>query len=222
MTAGLFYVYTDPGTVDETEFHDWYDHEHGPARLTVPGIGPAHRYRALDELKPPWLALYELDRPDVIESPEYKALSANASDRDKAVGAGLATLDRRVYEQISDDGSPVGRNPDPAPVILAVAMSVPEGSENDLAAWYTEEHIPMLLQVPGWRRIRRFRLTRALDGPGDLEPGSFLSVHELAGPEVLEDPGFRAAVSTPWRDRVVASALWRERRVFGLRNAIGG
>ena len=107
-------------------------------------------------------------------------------------------------------------------MILAVAMSVPEGSENDLAAWYTEEHIPMLLRVPGWRRIRRFRLTRALDGPGDLEPGSFLSVHELAGPEVLEDPGFRAAVSTPWRDRVVASALRRERRVFGLRNAIGG
>ena len=46
MAAGLFYVYTDPGTVDETEFHDWYDHEHGPAdrardrpRLPVPGPG---------------------------------------------------------------------------------------------------------------------------------------------------------------------------------------
>jgi len=25
----------------------------------------AYRYRALDEEKPPWLALYELDRPDV-------------------------------------------------------------------------------------------------------------------------------------------------------------
>ena len=130
MTAGLFYVYTDPGTVDEAEFHDWYDHEHGPARLSVPGLGPAYRYRALDELKPPWLALYELDRPDVIESPDYQALGANASDRDKSVGAGLTTLDRRVYEQISEDGSPVGRNPDPAPVILAVAMSVPEGSED--------------------------------------------------------------------------------------------
>ena len=214
MAAGLFYVYTEPGSVGEAEFHDWYDHEHGPARLAVPGFGRAYRYRALDEEKPPWLALYELDRPDVIDSPEYKALSANASDRDKSVAAGLATLDRRVYEQISEDGSPVGL----APVILAVAMSVPEGSEDDLAAWYTEEHIPMLLKVPGWRRIRRFRLTRALDGP---EPGSFLSVHELAGPEVLEDPGYRAAVSTPWRDQVVASALRRERRVFGLRNAIG-
>ena len=213
MAAGLFYVYTDAGTVDEAEFHDWYDHEHGPARLSVPGLGPAYRYRALDELKPAWLALYELDRPDVIESPEYKALSANASDRDKAVGAGLATLDRRIYEQISEDGSPAGR---PAAVILAVAMSVPEGSEDDMDAWYTEEHIPMLLKVPGWRRIRRFRLVRALDAPGP----AFLSVHELAGPEVLEDPGFLAAISTPWRDRVVASALRRERRVFGLRNAI--
>ena len=213
MAAGLFYVYTDPGSVGEAEFHDWYDHEHGPARLTVPGFGAAYRYRALDGEKPPWLALYELDRPDVIDSPEYKALGANASDQDRAVGARLATLDRRVYEQISEDGPAAGH---PAPVILAVAMSVPEGSEDDVAAWYTEEHIPMLLAVPGWRRIRRFRLTRALDGPGP----DFLSVHELAGPEVLEEPGYRAAISTPWRDRVVASALRRERRVFGLRNAI--
>jgi hypothetical protein len=216
MAAGLFYVYTEPGSVDEAEFHDWYDHQHGPARLTVPGFGRAYRYRALGGQKPSWLALYELDRPDVIDSPEYQALGANASDRDKSVAAGLATLDRRVYEQISEDGPGAART---ASVILAVAMSVPEGSEDDLAAWYAEEHIPMLLKVPGWRRIRRFRLIRALDGP---EPGSFLSMHELAGPEVLEDPGYRAAVSTPWRDRVVASALRRERRVFGLRNAIEG
>ena len=212
MAAGLFYVYTDPGSVDETEFHDWYDHEHGPARLTVPGIRSLLRYGALDEEKPPWLALYDLDSPEVIDSAEYKALGARASDRDKSVGAGLAVLDRRVYEQISVDGSV----DDPAPVILAVAMSVPAGAEDDLAAWYTDEHIPLLLEVPGWQRIRRFRLSRSLDGPGP----EFLSVHELAGPEVLEEPGFLAAISTPWRDRVVASALRRERRVFSFRNSV--
>jgi hypothetical protein len=214
MAAGLFYVYTEPGSVDEAEFHDWYDHEHGPARLKVPGFRSAYRYRALDDQKPPWLALYELDSPDVIDSPGYKALAAEASDRDKSVGAGLATLDRRIYEQISEDGSPVGR---PAPMILAVAMSVPASAEEDLAAWYTEEHIPMLLEVPGWRRIRRFRLIRAMDAPGP----DFLSLHDLAGPEVLEEPRYRAAISTPWRDQMVAAALRRERRVFGLRNAIG-
>ncbi len=215
MAAGLFYVYTDPGSVDLAEFHDWYDHEHGPVRLTVPRVRGAYRYHALDDLKPPWLALYDLDSPEVIDSPEYKALSATASDRDKSVTAGLATLDRRVYEQISVDGDPASGNP--APVLLAVAMSVPASAEDDLDAWYAEEHIPMLLEVPGWRRIRRFRLTRSLDAPAP----DFLSVHELAGPEVLEEPLYRAAIGTPWRDRVVATALRRERRVFGFRNAIG-
>jgi hypothetical protein len=209
----LFYVYTDPGSVPEAEFHDWYDHEHGPARLTVPGIRSGRRYQALDDQKPPWLALYELDSPDVIGSPAYKALSAGLSERDKAVNSGLALLDRRVYSELSSDGSPAAD--DPAPVILAVAMSVPAGAEDDLAAWYTREHIPMLLDVPGWRRIRRFRLARALDGSAP----DFLFLHELAGPEVLEEPGYRAAISTPWRDRVVASALRRERRVFGFRNS---
>jgi hypothetical protein len=213
MAEALFYVYTDPGSVPEAEFHDWYDHEHGPARLTVPGIRSGRRYRALDDSKPPWLALYELDGPDVIDSPAYKAVVAGVSDRDKAVNAGLAVLDRRVYEQLSSDGSPAPG--DPAPVILSVALSVPADAEDDLAAWYTQEHIPMLLQVPGWRRIRRFRLIRALDGSGP----DFLSLHEVAGPEVFEEPGYRAAISTPWRDRVVASALRRERRVFGYRNS---
>ena len=211
MTAGLFYVYTEPGSVDEAEFHDWYDHEHGPARLTVPGFRGARRYRALDDQKPTWLALYDLDSPEIIDSPAYKALGAQASDRDRSVAAGLATLDRRVYEQISSDGS------DPGPVILAVAMSVPASAEEDMAAWYAEEHIPMLLKVPGWRRIRTFRLRQSLDGPGP----DFLALHELAGLEVLEEPGYRVAASTPWRDQVVASALRRERRVFRFRNAIG-
>jgi hypothetical protein len=214
MAAGLFYVYTEPGTVDEAEFNDWYDHEHGPARLAVPGIRTALRYQALDGEKPSWLALYELDGPEVIDSPEYQALGGKASDRDRAVAARLATLDRRVYEQIGLDGLDV--LPVPSPVVLAVAMSVPAEAEQDLAAWYADEHISMLLQVPGWQRIRRYRLTRSLDEPG---PG-FLSLHDLAGPQVLEEPSYRAAVSTPWRDRVVASALRRERREFGLRNAI--
>ena len=160
--------------------------------------------------------MYELDSPGVLDGPEYAALGAHASDRDKSVGAGLATLDRRVYEQISSDAGEAAAG-EQAPVLLAVALSVPEGSEDDLAAWYTKEHIPMLLEVPGWRRIRRFRLTRSMDAPGP----DFLSLHELAGPEVLAEPGYRAAISTPWRDRVVASALRRERRVFGFRNSLG-
>jgi hypothetical protein len=213
MAHGLFYVYTDPGTVPEAEFHDWYDHDHGPRRLSVPGFLGGYRYGALDDAKPPWLVLYDLDSPDVLDGPEYQALGASPNERDKTVGPGLATLDRRIYTQLSSDGAVADG---PAPVLLSVALSVPAGGEEDLQAWYTDEHIPMLLQVPGWLRIRRFRLVRGMDGPAP----EFLSVHDLAGPQVLEEPGYRAAISTPWRDRVVASALQRERRVFGFRNSL--
>jgi len=216
MAAGLLFVYTDVGTgpVAEAEYHDWYDHEHGPARLKVPGLVRAGRYHALDGLAPRWLALYELTDTAVLDSAEYQAVVAGGSDREKFIMSHLATLDRRIYTQLSDDGLDAG---DPAPVILAVANTVPLQNVDDMTAWYEQEHIPMLLEVPGWRRIRRYRLT----GPAPLsEPGpSFLSLHELAGPSVLEEPGYRATLSTPWRDWIVSGALRRERRVLGFRNS---
>jgi hypothetical protein len=216
MAPGLLFAFTDPGDgpVTEADFHDWYDHEHGPARMRVPGIVGACRYQALDGLKPPWLALYELSDPAVLDGPEYQAVLTDGSDRDKFIMSHLATLDRRVYELISEDGLDVG---EPAPVLLAVANLVAPDTVDDMTAWYEQEHIPMLLAVPGWQRIRRYRLVgpAPLDGPGV----GFLSLHELAGPAVLEEPGYRAAVSTPWRDRIVSGALRRERRVLGFRNS---
>jgi hypothetical protein len=221
MAPGLLFALTDPGDgpVTEDEFHDWYDHEHGPARMRVPGIVGAYRYQALDGIRPPWLALYELSDPAVLDSPAYQAVLTDGSERDKFIMANLATLDRRIYELISDSGfdgtgfGGTGR----APVLLAVANLVAPDTVDDMTAWYEQEHIPMLLAVPGWRRIRRYRLV----GPGPLDDASagFLSLHELAGPEVLEEPAYRAAVSTPWRDRIVSGALSRERRVLGFRNS---
>ena len=210
-------MYTDVGAgpVAEAEYHDWYDHEHGPARLRVPGLVGAYRYEALDDLAPRWLALYELESPEVLDSAEYQAVVEGGSDRDKFIMSHLATLDRRVYEQISDDAAGSAGTGGPAPVILAVANSVPPETVEDMTAWYEQEHIPMLLEVPGWQRIRRYRL---IGGSEPVGP-DFLSLHELAGPSVLEEPAYRAAVSTPWRDRIVSGALRRERRVLGFRNS---
>jgi len=99
-------------------------------------------------------------------------------------------------------------------VVLAVSLSVPPAMEDDLAAWYTDEHIPMLLAVPGWHRVRRYRLT------GGTAP-AYLSLSEVASTAVFDDPAYHAAVSTPWRSRIVDSAIARERRVFGLHRSFG-
>lgn len=229
MADGLLFVYTDPGPVPAAEFNDWYDNEHGPARLTVPGITSGSRFHALDDALPPWLAYYEF-RQGTLDSPEYRALADNASAREKSIMSSLATLDRRVYELISDDSAPGGDDPPGEsdgldgpdglyglagpPVVLAVSLSVPPSAEADLGAWYAGEHIPALLTVPGWRRVRRYRL---------LEGGAptYLALSEVESAAVFEQPAYQASVSTPRRNRLVELAIERERRLFGLHKAFG-
>jgi hypothetical protein len=209
MADDLLFVYSSPGPVDPAEFNDWYDNEHVPSRLATPGFGAVARFRATDGMKPEWLATYEI-KPGTLDTPAYKALWENSSEREKRIMASVGTLDRRVYSPLSDswaDG--VAAVPGAPPVILAVSMSVPPAVEPDLAAYYDQEHYPMLLSVPGWRRARRFVLT-AGTGP------KYLSLHEIDSEAAFDDPGYKAAISTPWRNRIVGSALGREKRVFRL------
>lgn len=210
MANGLMFVYSEPGPVPEAEFNDWYDNEHVPARLDVPGFSDVRRFRAADDQVPSWLATYEV-AAGVLDGPEYKALAGSASAREKSIMASLATLDRRVYEPLSDSAPDAGGAP---PAVLAVSLSVPPSLEADLAAWYADEHIPMLLAVPGWRRVRRYRLTEGT-------APAYLALHEVASTAVFGEPAYRAAVSTPWRNRIIAAATAQERRVFRLHRAFG-
>jgi hypothetical protein len=205
MADDLLFVCSSPGSVPVDEFNDWYDNEHVPARLAVPGFGAVARFHACDGLVPEWLATYEIT-PGVLDGPVYKAVWETASQREKSIMS-AATIDRRVYSPISDSGADGAGGP--APVLMAVSMSVPASAADDMTAWYTEEHIPMLLAVPGWRRCRRYVLT-AGSAP------RFLSLHEIESLAAFDEPAYKAATSTPWRNRVVESAIGREKRVFEL------
>jgi len=76
-------------------------------------------------------------------------------------------------------------------------------------SWLATYYIPMLLAVPGWRRSRRYRLASG-DGP------TYLSLHEIDSLAAFDSAEYKAAVSTPWRERIVGSAIGREKRVFSL------
>ncbi|KAG6819912.1 hypothetical protein H0H93_007446 [Arthromyces matolae] len=95
---GLIFVTSEPGPVPEAEFNDWYDNEHIPPRLRVPGILSSTRYKAVDSLTPSWLALYDITSPDVAQCPEYKSLAPNASQREKKIMADLGSINRRTYK----------------------------------------------------------------------------------------------------------------------------
>lgn len=205
MSEGLLFVFAEPGDVPEPEFHDWYDHEHAPARLRVPGIRSGRRYRALDDATPSWLAWYELDTA-ALRTPAYET-ARRRSPREQDVVRRLATLDRRVYTQVDDAGTAVPA----APVVVGVALSTTD--EPGLDAWYRDEHVPLLHRLPGWYRTRRYRLLEG-DGP------ALLAFHEIADVSLFATAEYREATSTPARAAVMAKVTRRERRVFGYHNTV--
>jgi hypothetical protein len=70
--GGLLVVRVDVRPEDEDELNRWYDTEHVPERLALPGFRAATRYRSA-ERPGRYLALYELDDPAVATSPGYMA-----------------------------------------------------------------------------------------------------------------------------------------------------
>jgi len=74
---GLLLVMMEPEPGYEDELNAWYDEEHIPERLSCPGFVTGRRFRLLEgapEGQPRYLALYELESPDVLSSEEYLAM----------------------------------------------------------------------------------------------------------------------------------------------------
>ena len=90
-----------------------------------------------------------------------------------------------------------------APYIFIVSMDVDPAKEALFNEVYDTEHIPMLMQVPGVRSVRRYRkmpLTVVLGGEKSNiefpdEP-AFSAVYEIDSPEVLTSEAWAKAVDS--------------------------
>jgi hypothetical protein len=58
-------------TDHEKEFNDWYNEDHVPALVGVPGVYCARRYEAV-ESDPKYLAVYEMRDGAATKSPEWE------------------------------------------------------------------------------------------------------------------------------------------------------
>ena len=75
---GFLLVLMQPPPAFEDEFNAWYDSEHLPERLAVPGFETALRYVCLSGA-PRYLAMYDMKSPAVLDSPEYLRVSFDQS-----------------------------------------------------------------------------------------------------------------------------------------------
>lgn len=213
MTKGLLFSQMAPPAGWEDDFDDWYEHEHIPARMEIPGFSHAVRYRLVDGSPPAaWhLACYFVDDMAALDTPDYQALKSDPPQRTARMLANVSGFTRYLADQISDTAQP---GTDPAftgldHVLYVVAFSVPDEDVDEFEGWYEEEHVPLLMKVPGWLRVRRYRVRGGFDGP----PWTHLALHEIADTTVLEAPERAAARDTPRRDALSArpwfnSARW--------------
>ena len=77
MPKGCLLVMMQPSPDFESEFNDWYDTDHVPERLAIPGFLAARRYECIEGW-PRYLAIYDLADPDVLTSPAYLAVAEGA------------------------------------------------------------------------------------------------------------------------------------------------
>ena len=68
-TPWLYLVHTDIPDHIVGEYNEWYDREHLPRLVTVPGVVRARRYNAVSG-SPRYLTAYELTDKNAFESPE--------------------------------------------------------------------------------------------------------------------------------------------------------
>ena len=225
---GFLLVFAEPGPgVPEDEFHDWYDNEHVPLRIPIATFSSWARWEQIDGEKPSWGAYYDLESVEATAVPPYSTLAETRSDREKTILSKLALLDRRTYEVLpSNPATPPSSlyNPKKTPAYtVLVEAEVQPGHEEEFNRWYDEEHIPLLAKAPGWLRSRRFVLRDetciGADGVRRTEkPPKYLAVHEwtTSTAEKADSPEYKHAVSTAWREKVMATVTRKARREFKL------
>jgi len=69
-TPWLYTVHTDIPAEIVADYNAWYDREHLPRLVTVPGVIRARRYVADEGVSPRYLTAYDLSIRDAFESPE--------------------------------------------------------------------------------------------------------------------------------------------------------
>lgn len=187
MAKGILVAAMDFTDVAEDEFHDWYDTEHLPERVRVPGFRLCQRWIGVQDPKVS-VATYDLDSIGVLQSPGYQAIGgANLSPWSKRVTSRVERLMRFEGDQIlPGDQLP----PEGAGGLLLNAMNVEPAAEAEFNEWYDNEHIPALAAVPGVLCARRFRATSA--------NRRYVALYHLVSPEVQATPAWKSAADSEW------------------------
>ncbi|KAF7894228.1 hypothetical protein EAF00_007742 [Botryotinia globosa] len=205
-------------SLPDSQWHDWYNNEHGPLRLRLPFITNGFRYRASDlsaakpasPSHPEWMAIYDVTDMAALNTDTYLRLRGPEvkTDRENETMA-QTKVDRKLYDYISGkeiDGykkvEEVGY--DEGNYVVTSTAEVKEEFDEEFNKWMEEEYLSMIAKIPGWRRTRRFVTSSILGGK---EGKGYLNVTEFAPQNDAFGEAFKAVGSTEWAKKLTSTAL---------------
>ncbi len=196
---GLLLVYSDVAPENDEEYNRWYNEEHIPERLSIPGVLDAARYEAVQG-GPKYLACYELDSHEAWYSDEWQKWLREPTEWSRRMSPSVIGTEyiRNLYQRVhpaelSEDTAQAGMSP----LILVGRMSIPDHLEERWNDAYNNERLPMALDVPGYIRARRFQAVMG-------EP-KYATVHEMESLEVAQSEAWQnwSRIVTPvWTHEV--------------------
>ncbi len=215
-------IRTDVTPDIETEWNHWYDNEHIPNRMDhIPGFLAARRFVALNDA-PKYLTLYDLAGVDVLTSDVYLKLrdreASMPPDSFEKITPTLPNFFRGMYEQIFPD--PQAYQVPNTEIVFVVGHDVPPTREAEFNAWYNTEHIPAMINVPGFATARRFVTVQDHLPPraGIRSSGSkYITLYDLENEDVLGSEAFLRDTNSPWSSWVRS---WYHRRIGFLARRI--
>lgn len=101
---GFLLVLMQPPAAMEEEFNAWYDSEHLPERLAVPGVETAIRYSSIAGV-PDYLAIYDLSDKAVLDSEAYLRVAGDRSSPWTKRVTGRTHVYRSVGDQVYPGGA---------------------------------------------------------------------------------------------------------------------
>lgn len=98
--------------------------------------------------------------------------------------------------------------------VYTVESGLAPGWEEEFLRWQTEEHVPLLLGLPGYRAVTRFR--------AEGIPRRFLNLWEVDSVARFHAPSHDATVNTPWKARIVPAREFLAVRFYRASGSLAG
>jgi hypothetical protein len=229
-----FFVFSNPVAGHEDEYNKWYDEQHAPDVVAVPGFVTAQRfvkndlplYRMVDLQVPKYLIVYKIVTGDV--DAVFAEVTRRLRTRETIISP---TFDSKtsvsyVYRPFRPEikgvgGEPEGARPGPKQTYYQIVFTaMVDGKEDEFNAFYDNHHAPELAAIPGFVGAQRMILATPANSTSNpsipatkylaifrVETSDLAAVKQIAAKPGTTSPAFDTKATRGYTFRAIGPVI---------------